>query len=63
MNSHSLVLALKSAGRDAEHPKTVVVVAVGGIVVVAIRRPTIPRIVVPRTAALGRLPRSILTDV
>jgi len=40
----------------AYNPKTDIVVAVVGIVVVAIRRPAISRIVVPRAAAFDCLP-------
>jgi hypothetical protein len=47
----------ESAGEAADNPKAVVVVAVVGIVPVAIRTATVPRIFVPRAAA--RLPAPI----
>jgi hypothetical protein len=50
----------ESAGETADHPKTVVVVAVVRIVPVTIRTTTVRRIVVPRTAALLPTPISLL---
>ena len=54
-DSHLPVLAhprgVKSARRRTHYPKTDIVVAVARIIVVASRRATVPRIVVPRTAA------------
>ena len=54
-DSHLLVLAhpkgVKSARRGTHYPKTDIVVAVVGPIVVASRGATVPRIVVPRTAA------------
>ena len=51
MDSHPLALIMKSAGRTAHNSKTVVVVTIIGVVVVAVGRATIPSIVVPRTTA------------
>jgi hypothetical protein len=59
VDSHQLALTQKSAGGNAHHPKPLVVVEV--VVVVAIRRTAIPRIVVPRAAAFSHAcPISIL---
>jgi hypothetical protein len=52
---HLTVLAQKSAGGDAHNTKTDVVVTVVAVVVVAIRRTAVVRIVVPRTTALNCL--------
>jgi hypothetical protein len=50
-DSHLPVLMRKSARDTTHNSKTDVVVAIVRTIVVAIRRATIPRIVVPRTAA------------
>jgi len=55
--SHLLALAQKSARGTTDYPKTDIVVRVVGRIVVAIGRTTIPRIVVPGTAAFAGLPR------
>ena len=52
-NSHCSVLVQKSTAGATNDPKTVVVVAVVRGIVVTIRRTAIPRIVDPRTAAIG----------
>jgi hypothetical protein len=49
VDSHQLAPTQRSAGGNAHHPKTVVVVEV--VVVVAIRGTAIPGIVVPRATA------------
>ncbi len=51
--SHLAALVQKSTRGTTDNPKTNIVVAVVGIVVVAIGRPAVPRIVVPRTAAFA----------
>ena len=43
-------LAHKSAGNPATNPKTDIVVAIVGVIVVAVSRTAVFRIVVPRTA-------------
>ena len=48
---HLLALALKSAGKKANNPKTNVVVAIPRRIPVAISRAAVDRVVVPRTAA------------
>ncbi|MGR3279061.1 hypothetical protein ACSYAD_28770 [Acaryochloris marina NIES-2412] len=50
-DSHLAVLAQKSTRCRQGQPKTDVVVAVTGIVPVAVRRATVPRIVVPGATA------------
>ena len=49
-DSHQPALTVKSTRRHATHPKPNIVVNVVARIVVAIGRPTIPRIVVPGTA-------------
>jgi len=55
-DSHLPVLAIKSPGRTTYNPKTDIVVGFARIVVVAVGRTAIPRIVVPGTAAFAGLP-------
>ena len=50
-DSHLPVLMRKSARETTDNAKTDIVVAIARMIVVAIGRATIPRIVVPRTAA------------
>jgi hypothetical protein len=50
-NSHCPVLTVEECWKHRpDNPKTDIVVAVGGIVVVAVGRATVRRIIVPRTA-------------
>jgi len=47
IHSHVLTLYRKSTGEHTDQPETVVVVAPGGVIVVAPEATAVPRIVVP----------------
>ncbi|MDX2099057.1 MAG: hypothetical protein SFW36_14870 [Leptolyngbyaceae cyanobacterium bins.59] len=53
MNSHPSALVLKSAWSHTTNPKTVIVVANPRIIMIAVSRTAIPRIIDPGTAPLS----------